>query len=371
MKSVTMKFKKILSFVLMFCFAAFALVGLTACGENSVDKLSSNYEKMAQMYGEYSSIFTTGECDGLSTDYLVSYGDRINAQVSAEKSGGQTYGYLELETKYNKIFAISSKYIDDHKNYLIALAEQEENSKEVVKSLENVNKSLNAYSDAFTAFVEERNDIVDRFRRMSGSVTDNTALAYIRRLKKEYGNLVEKNLAISTSIAQVIESTGVFDLMKEAGMTEENAATIRDYIGIKMLPIYSDLLISKIENQVYWEATKETADKTRVENLILKAENSFESYINNFVTSSAALQELNAAEVVLFLDMIAEFFDEVSAYNKALDGFDFAKMAGTYENDLAAYKKKNALAEVYLQKMEQFFGVSVGNFMTGVNDYIY
>ncbi len=366
------KINKILTFALVLCFSAFALVGLAGCGSSAAETLAKNFETLEGLYEEYSQIFTSGDCAGYRTKYLINYGDKINSQVRSEKSAGESlYGYLDLETKYNKIFAISSQYIDDHKEYLIALSQQEDNAKQVTKALNNINKKMKSFINELNVFVTKRNELVDRFRRVSENVTENTSLAHIRRFKRDYGEFLKANMEVSGAIAETIEATDVFGLMKEAGMTEENTKTVRDYVGIKMLPIFYGFLVEKIENQIYWDATPDTDDKWMIDSLLKRAEQVFSSYVSNYVNASSSMQELDAEEVKMMFDMVDVFFAETKAYNKALDGMDFAKMANRYDNELVKYKKKNVLAETYMAKIKQFFMYSVDNFMNEFNSYIY
>lgn len=369
-----MKIKKILTLVLLSCLCLISPLALFACDSSSLADIEVNYQTMEQFYQDNNTVFKSGSLDGVSTKILISYGTEIDDYIDAEQGGRVARsGYAELEEKYNIILAISDKYIMDNKNYILALANNTKNTKKVVKSLKSINSSMEKYFKVLEEFVQERNEIVSRFDIFSGSFSDNTSLAYLRRFKRVYGELLDANIEIAQKIADVIDSTEIYKVVMEEGSTAPFTETLKNYVAIKMLKIYSDFMINKIENQIYWKATTQTATKDRVDDLMESSEDSFEDFKDCFVYNSSATRDLTPGEAISFINFIKEFFEEKAMFDRAMDGFDFAELANqtTHNNDLESYKKKNSLAEVNLQKMEQFFEISVDNFISKVESVIY
>ena len=369
-----MKLKKIFAFILLACFCLISPITLMACDGGSLADIETNYQTMEKYYQDHNTIFLSGNLEGISTKVLVTYGTHIDSQINGEQSGSSSKcGYLELETKYNVMLAISDKYIMDNKNYVLNLAKSTNNTKKVVKSLKAINISMEKYFDVLEEFVQERNEIAERFATFTGSFNDNTSLAYLRRFKRVYGELLDANIEIASRIADVIDAIEIFDVLLEEGATSGNTNTLKNYIAIKMLSIYSDFMINKIENQIYWGATTQTPTKSRIDALMDMSEDSFDDFKDCFVHTTTPTQALDASAIYNFINIVKEFFEEKEMFDRAMDGFDFAELANqtTHNNDLESYKKKNALAEVNLQKMEQFFDISTGNFIAEVERVLY
>lgn len=369
-----MRLKKIFAVIMLSCFCLISPIALMACDGGSLADIETNYQTMEQYYQDHNTVFLSGNLEGISTKVLLTYGTHIDSQIDGEQSGSASKcGYLELETKYNVILAISDKYIMDNKNYVLNLAKSTNNTKKVVKSLKAINTSMENYFDVLEEFVQERNEIAERFAMFTGSFDDNTSLAYLRRFKRVYGELLDANIEIASRIADVIDAIEIFDVLLEEGASAENTNTLKNYIAIKMLSIYSDFMINKVENQIYWNATTQTPTKSRIDALMDVSEGSFEDFKECFVHNTTPTKALEATTIYGFTYIVKEFFEEKEMFDRAMDGFDFAELADqtTHDNDLESYKKKNALAEVNLQKMEQFFGISIGNFISEAERVLY
>ena len=187
------------------------------------------------------------------------------------------------------------------------------------------------------------------FEQFGNEITEKSSLAYLREFKKDYGKLVSKNIELSTQMAKTIENTEIFDLLKNTAPTENDTKIVKEYIRAKLLPVFSEFKITEIENNLNWNAQKDTATKQRINVLLTKLNDQFETYKSRFVSSGETLQILTTDEMNNLFNLADNFFVEADAYFKALGKFNISKLAVDFDNDLEAYKKSNKLAEVYLE----------------------
>lgn len=173
------------------------------------------------------------------------------------------------------------------------------------------------------------------------------------------------------NLAKTIETTEIFELLKKTTPTENDTRILKEYIRAKMLPIFSEFMITEIENNLNWEAQAATETKTRIDNLLAQLNTRFINYKSHFVGSSEAVSTLSAEEMTQLFGYIEDFFVETDAYLQALKGLKIKKLAVDYDNDFERYKKSNNLAEVYLEKMEQFVGTTLFDFMNTTLNIIY
>ncbi|MGN1201611.1 MAG: hypothetical protein ACI4R8_05115 [Candidatus Caccovivens sp.] len=362
-----MKIKHIILSITLAVLGIFTTLSLSGCGEVSLDTLQSNFEKLDATYAKYSEVFTTGVCESMNTKYLVDYGDIVNGYVSENKEE-----YRELSRVYNITLAISSDYIDNNKSYILNFSEENlnENSKECVKAL---NESLEDYTNSIEKFVSARKSLITHFEQFNGQLEEKDNLAFLRKFKKQYGALVEKNVILSTNLAKSVESTEIFDILKRGTPIANDTKIIKEYIRAKLLPIFSEFKITEMENNLYWGAYSSisTPAKQRIDDLMAELDNEFEDYKSKFVDGNENFKVMTKDEMSDLLDIVDEFLVEANSYFQSLHGFDVSALVENCDIDLEEYKKTNIYAEIYLQKMEQFIEISLGNFTDNVLSYIY
>lgn len=352
-----MKVKSLLcSVVLGFC-ALFGVLGLTGCKEVNLDTVTDNFLKLEEVYSANADVFKEGTCEGMATKYLIDYGTVVDGFVSENKDG-----YAELLTKYNAVLVISNDYIDNNKSYVMNLTDEKINA-DSKKSFKALNNSLLEYTESISDFVRARKSFMEYFAQFNGELGNEANEAHLRKFKKEYGNLVDKNLELSMSLAKSVESTEIFDLLKNTTPTQNDTKIVKEYIRAKMLPIFSEFMISEIENNLNWNAQVATETKTRIDQLLGKLNNSFEVYKARFVKSNENVKVLTNKEMNSLFEMVENFLVETDEYYKALKGLDISALAVQYDNNLENYKKTNKLAEVYLEKMEQFINITLPKFV--------
>lgn len=360
-----MKLKRIgLSLVLCLC-SICALFGLSGCGEVSLKTVQKNIQALDDAYAKYSTVFTQGVCEGLDTNYLIKYGTAVDKYITENKEG-----YVELRDIYNATLVISNDYIDNNKEYIKSLTEDNLNEA-MKKSLTKLNGKIVSYTKTIEDFVIARRNFVNYFEQFGDEVTEKSSLAYLREFKKDYGKLISQNIELSTQMAKTIENTEIFNLLKNTAPTENDTKIVKEYIRAKLLPVFSEFKITEIENNLNWNAQKDTATKQRINVLLTKLNSQFETYKTRFVKSNAALQVLFSEEMNNLFSIAGDFFVEADSYFQALKKFDISKLAVDFDNDLETYKKSNKLAEVYLEKMEQFINITLTNFMETVEDIVY
>lgn len=359
-----MKVKSFILSLVLCVITALSLFGLTGCGDTSLSTIKENFDKLEVVYQNNSEIFKEGTCQGLQTKYLINYGTIVDKLINDE-----TDEYVQLYNVYNVMLAISSDFIDSNKGYVINFEESKLSSTSK-KCLNSLNESLIDYTKSIDKFLTARSAFVTHSEQFKGSLNDDANLAYLRKFKKLYGELVTKNIQLSIDLAKSIESTEIFELLKKTEPTENDSNIIKDYIRAKMLPIFSEFMITEIENNLNWKAQEETEAKTRIDVLLAKLNEEFNFYKTNFV-GGENFAVMTKEEMTELFDLIDVFFDESESYFKALKYLNISSLAINYYNNLEKYKKDNALAEVYLEKLEQFINYSLDNFTEKTLNFIY
>lgn len=353
-----MKIKSLLLSFVLGLTGLLAVFGLAGCGDTSLATIKENYQKLNETYAQYAEVFKTGVCEGLNTKYLISYGSVVDNYVDANKSG-----YVELESRYNMMLAISNDYIDNNIAYVTNF-EEKELSGDSKSAINKLNEKLVEYTNSISNFVNARNSFVTYFSEFNGQLNEEADAAYLRRFKKSYGDLVSKNINLSMSLAKAIETTEIFNLLKNTEPTENDTNIIKEYIRAKMLPIFSEFMVTEIENNLNWSATPETESKSKIDELLSSLSTAFDSYKQHFVTSNTNSNKMTTKEVNDLFKMIEEFFVETDSYYKALKELNISTFAINFDFDMKKYKEQNQLAEVYLEKLEQFINFTLNNFTT-------
>lgn len=353
-----MKIKSLLLSFVLGLTGLLAVFGLVGCGDTSLATIEENYQKLNDTYSQYMEVFKTGFCEGVSTKYLIGYGNIIDDYIDSKKAG-----YVELQSRYNIMLVISSDYIDNNISYVTNF-EEAKLSAESRSAINKLNENLVEYTNTIESFVNARKSFVTYFSEFNGQLNEEADAAYLRRFKKSFGELVSKNINLSMSLAKAIETTEIFNLLKNTEPTENDSKIIKEYIRAKMLPIFSEFMITEIENNLNWSALTATESKTKIDELLSKLNTEFESYKQHFVVSNGNTNKMTTKEVNDLFNLIENFFVETDSYYKALKELDISAFAINYDFDMKKYKEQNQLAEVYIEKLEQFINFSLNNFTT-------
>jgi len=355
------------SLVLSFILAIFALLSTVAfvgCDVN-LDTLKSSFESLDKTYQTYSEVFNHGTLAGtIETNYIVNYGDAVNIYVGKNKEN-----YAELRDEYNVMLALSHYYIDTNKSYVLN-CDYKNLSKEAKKSLNTVNKKIKEYEKEIKKFDENRKAMMVFFNQYAEAEREQSAEEYhVRMFKRAYGKLIDKNIELSSALAKSVELTEIFDLMKNTAITNKDVSIIKDYVQTKMLPIYNEFMINQVANKISWKVYEGL--NSRLDNLIDNVKNSFNSYKSQIVNGATNDKEFTAEQITVLFNKVENFLAEQKIYDRALKEFDIATFVTNYNGNLQQYEKKNSLASLDLEKMEQFIQKTVPNFIEEMGEYLF
>lgn len=348
--------KKVLLSILLVCVAIFSVFSLTACGDSKLKTAVTSFKEIDEIYQE---------SETFNDDFSINFGTVVQNKINSKEDG-----YVQLQDLYNKIFKISQSYIDNNKEYIINRTEEQlsKSSKNAIKSL---NSELGSYKKKLKNFIEARNNFVSYFQDSSSKFdSEEVDQNHLSDFRGEFGKFVESNLNLAMSLANAVESTEIFERVNSGTPTELDSKVVKEYVGIKLLPIFSKFKLTELENKFNFENTQQVGeDKERIRVLINAVDREFQSYQNYFKNGKdpekISLEMMNS----LWEDRIQPFLEETDNFYKALKGFNlfnFAKDGYVLKN----YKKSNGYAEEYLLKMEQFVKVSLPDFMTQVENIL-
>ncbi len=360
-----MKTKRfILSLVLCLC-AFLPLFSLAGCGNVTISDVKTSFADLDATYNEYATVFVNGSLeDGkLQTKYLVRYGfelDSVSIPETKEK-------FDALEDKYNVMLAISSQYIDSNKAYIAAL-EDKELSNETRDALKELNESLTAYRNYIYTFIDGRTTFKTHFEKHAGNV--DADLAVLRSFKKVYGGLVDRNLNLALSVAKVIETTEIYDLLQSTQPTVDDTTTVREYLAVKMLPIFNELLIAETETAFSYD-DYDGAAKDRLEVTLDKLEALFANFKTRLASSASTERPLaNKEEMQKLFNTADNFFVEMDIYLSCIENlniYDLIVEHKTFEE----HEKHVEFASIYFEKIDQFVSFTLDDYMNDLLKMIY
>jgi len=362
-----MKFKSLILSLVLGIFALFSTVGLVGCDGDLVTKIKTNFEKLDEVYEANSIVFYEGNCEGLQTKYLVDYGKTVNGYVLDNKEG-----YAELQNTYNVILAVSNDCIDGNRNYILSFLDEDEDfDKTTTKALKALNKALENYIDSVEYFADERRTFVE-YHAPEADFSNDSDNIYLRKFKRAYGKLVNESVALSDSVARCIESREFLELIQDTFVEVTEVEIVKEYIRAKMISVYSEMIVSKVENNLNWNAYNdvEAEVKERLDNILSGLRQHFENYKDTFIRAQNC-KNLTQAEMKKLLTITEDFFVEAEDYFYALENFDIDKLVVDFDFDIEKYKNQDKLIEVYLAKIEQFIGVTLPAFTAEVSSIIY
>lgn len=361
-----MKIRSLVLGVILGLCSVFSVFGLVGCGDVSINTVKANFQKLDETYAKHATVFKEDQYEGIVTSYMIDYDTIVNGYVSSNKPG-----FGELKEIYNAMLIVSSDFIDNNKNY-VTLLNEKEMSKASKKALNSFNEALVDYIKNIDIFVKARESFVDYFDQFGSSFNENTDEIYLRRFKKSYGVLVTKNVNLALKLANVVEETKIFDLLKETTPTVNDTQIVKEYLRAKMLPIFSEFTITEVHNELNWNGQAETETKVRITELMEQIDQAFTNYKGRFLGSGGSVTQLTKEEMADLFEKIEIFLIEEEDFLQAAKGLNVSSLAVDFDNDLEEFiKEKNTLAEVYIAKMEQFITITLPEFMTQVNQIIY
>ena len=358
-----MKIKKVcLSFVLCLC-ALMSVFAFSGCGSISIQEVQKNFTELQESYTKYAEVFELGTLEGFNTAYVVNYGVSIDgiSQTNQKK-------FDALKNKYNVMLALSSKYIDNNKAYVMALSE-DGISAQTKNALQDLYSKIGSYTNYLPTFVEERNNFKNHFTNFASN--ENANLAVLNKFKKSYGQLVNKNLDIALSLANVMETTEIFELLQATDPTEKDTQIVKDYIATKMLPIFNQLLIEETEtNFAFYDYSGGAAEE--VKSVVVKLENRFSTFKTSLALSNATCVELeNKEEMQALVENAKDFFVEIHNYSNSIKELKIFDLIVNNKNSFEEHKKYVPFAEIYFEKIDQFVSITLGSFMNNLVSVVY
>ncbi len=368
-----MKKKSILLAFVLCLTSLFGLFGLTACGEVSVGTVKASLDSLVQTYTRYAEFITlsgTSESDNWNLE--VHLGSNIVSRASGREK------YTSLTETYPNILKISNNYVMQNKEYIEELKDGNLSSgaKDRLKTL---NSNINAYTSEIKSFISNMNSFDGYLKGLQEQETANPEpeegvkkqreeeeQLYLRRFKKSYGSLVSKNISMATSVANFVEATGVFNLIKDnVSATDQTFKLIKGYIRIKLLPAFSRYKIDRIEN-VFDFKSEESAHGdaySRVNKQLKRLDELFETYEEKLVPNTIGNVGGNESEkknnLNYLFDYADNFFKHQNNYLKAVNGINFHDLSqsGDAGYDSAKYQAKNRYFLTYMDTIDTFLGV--------------
>lgn len=374
-----MKRKHILLSLLLVVVSILPIFGLFGCGTVSIDTLKESYKKLDEKVAQYSvadkddedvMVFVPNSTvGGLNTDFKISYGGWINARVLNHEEG-----FSELESKFNMMLIIATDHLKINRTYLENLVDKDLTNLQR-HSLTNFNTSLVEFTNYIDKFVDVRNSTKDYFKRHGDTATADEREAGVRKLKSSYAVLVSKSVEASKNLAEAVEKINLLEILERgSALTNNDLEIIKEYLRAKLLPIFSDFMVDALENNINWNGTEGTETKSRIDALTSDMKSLFESYQSLFVkTQKGDLKNNNESQFVVFEDVKSvydAFLTDENSFLRAIENLDIRTLGVDYKNDMNNYKEKNPLAEVSLEKMENFVEKTLPKFMNYMKDVL-
>ena len=330
------------------CFMFFGCSNIAKPGE-----VATSYEEVERFYEEKDNIF--------GANNQLNFG---NAQ-SLVDSANQDYSVLK--TKYNSIFSISNDYIKEYMTYVRGLQENQLTEK-VQVALSGLNSAISAYFKELKSFAIQH----EYFAERDFSSLENSR-PFLQSYKIYLGKMVAKNVEVSDKLARVLEEGKIYDIIKtEESALIEDVVVIKTYIRAKLLPVYTRFLITETESNVSWTTSDRTTEAAQriddaIDAMLLSYNNDYQ--IAFVVDTTPNAESVNNVQALM--QYCEDFMVEAQDFYKALSGLKISILAKNYKNDLTRYQNKNKLAEIYLEKIEQFINISLKNFIKETKDLIF
>ena len=346
--------KKILLSVLICLLFGFTCFTTFGCEKAATpEKVVASYDQVTKFYEQKNEIF--------GPNHQIYFG---NAQTLVDSANTD---YSVLLSKYSSIFTTSSSYIDEYMIHVSGL-QAETQTKNVQNALQKLNIAISEYMKELKTFAIQH----DYFAQRDFSDLENSK-PFLQSYKIYLGKMVAKNVEVTNSLANVLEESKIYEVLKsEENAIIEDVVVIRKYIRAKLLPVYTRFLITETESNVSWTTSNKDTDAShRIDDAIANMQTSFTGdYQTTFIIGTTP-NDSSIHNVVKLMDYCADFMTEANDFYKALEGLKIPILAKNYKNNLENYQKKNKLAEIYLEKIEQFINVSLKTFINEVYDLLF
>lgn len=359
-------------------FLSFVLAILGLCSvfvfagcDVNMETLTKSLNQVDEVYTNNSDVFSEGALgsEGISTKYIVDYGTEVSAYINSSNSKYEEF--KELRDKYNIMLAVSQKYIDEYKQYILNYESHSKFSKDARNAVNILNSSANDFVKVSQSFFTARKEMISYFVRFKGEnepskeVMESNLLVF----KRAFGNFVSANIKVASDLAKAIELTEIFDTLKNTQTSKKDVELVKDYIEVKMLSFYNEYYVNKIHSKLTWSLYKtKTSD---VVNLYNNFETSFSEYKQNIVCANTNYKDFAEGQIKNLFSVTEEFLKEQESFFEALNDFDFEKWATEYDCDVEKYLQKNERAKIDLYKMQQFVKTTTPNFIDEVVSQLY
>lgn len=384
------KFKgALLSLVLCMCFIVPVFI-FSGCGVDA-ETVNNSLKELSKVITSNSTVFVEGYVDpevklisneneeqeqnfqivensGILTKFKIVLGNNLDKAVKDEIEHKISYGYEELDRKYNVIFAFANEFIETYKVYLPK--KDDKLTDETKNCLNILNEEIKVYIETVEEFLKQRKTTDNYY-----NTTDFEITTGLRALERSYGAMIEKAVSVSGALADVLEANNIINYLKEFNATSDRTMIVEGFVRAKLLPVYSTFMLSEIKNKIWWESTidEDGSTKAKITTLISKLEESFNSF-KNYVKKSTITDDKTDKDVFeavelkpLVENLVNVFVVDAEQYETALKELNIQKLSVEYKNDLAKYvKESNAFAQTYLDKIEDFLYLILGQFQ---NDF--
>ncbi len=356
--------KKSILLCLVLCLATvFGVLGLTGCGETSIVAVQASFKNLEKRYEDFKDVFVTEKHEGV-VDGGLQYG--LTVKLGENILAQEEDGYAVLSSTYKEILEISNDYVLSNKEYFDGLTDKQL-SKNSQNALKNVNDALGSYISEIPTFVSKMKD----FDKKLGILEDENGTILpenkeserllLLTFKKEYGILVSKNINLASAIANFVESTGVFNVIKENAPGKNNFITLKNYIRIKLLPIFSVYRLDRIENVYNFSSTM--ADQgdayEKVNNQLKKLDDLFGTFkaklLNSKVKDIGEDVEANTKLFNQIFEKANKFFTAEANYLSALHDIDFHALS-EMDYSTEKYSAKNGKFKREMEIIDIFLG---------------
>ena len=337
--------------VLMFVVMTFALVG---CGSTSTETISESFTAMYEKLDAQNKVLRKNDA-ALNTEeyYDLTYGTVVDGYITEERDN-----YTDLKNFYNPIFSVAMSYIEENREIITRLNDEDLND-ETKNLTTELNDKIKEFTNQIDDFMTAYNEFTAFFATYQADEFKEGQLVQLRDFKREYSNFVNSSVKLSLTLSSVVEATGILDNISSVGL-------IKNYICNKILNVYNAFYIVELGN-FNWQGTTQTETKSELDNIITELRNSFSTYITIIQKTGDDLATLTTESLAEIRTKTDNFMTEVDAYLKALDNLDIMTLSTVENNNLEEYIKDNVYARVDINKISQFVNSTLPEFLRYLN----
>ena len=266
--------------------------------------------------------------------------------------------YLDLQRYYNTVFSIAMSYIEENREIITRLNDDDLND-ETKDLTTELNDKIKDFTTKIDDFMGAYSEFTNFFATYSGDGLSEGQLVQLRDFKRVYATFVNSSVELSLTLSSVVEATGILDNISSVGL-------IKNYICNKILNVYNAFYIVELGN-FNWQGTTQTATKDELSNIITELQNSFSIYITIIQKPADELATLTTEQLTEIRAKTDNFMTEVDAYLKALDNLDIMTLAVNHNNDLDEYMEDNIYARADIDKISQFVNSTLPQYLEYLN----